>query len=305
MTTPLTRLDLNLLVSLLALLEERNVTRAGLRLHISQPAMSSALARLRRHFGDELLSRCDQGYVLTPLACRLLPVLREMVAMTERIVDTRWEFDPATAQREFSIMVSDYAEMVLGRPFAAAVSERAPTCTVTFLPLPDTHVEDVDTVLRRVDVVVLPHGFRAGYPCVDLFSDGWCALVATTNTAVAERISPQQLTKFPHVALSAAGDVALAAQLLAVDNLELWVQARTPHFLALPFLVEGTDRIALVPRRQAHRLCAAADVRIVDIDPAVPGITEAAWWHPMRESDPGHQWLRAMLAEASGDLTQR
>ncbi|WP_280246075.1 LysR family transcriptional regulator [Nocardia abscessus] len=302
MTTPLTRLDLNLLVSLLALLEERNVTRAGQRLHISQPAMSSALARLRRHFDDELLSRCDHEYVLTPLARRLLPVLREMVAITERIVDTRWEFDPATAHRQFSVMVSDYAEMVLARPFTAVLSERAPMCSVTFLPLPDTHVEDVDTVLRRVDVVVLPHGFHGGYPCLDLFSDGWCVLAATTNIAVADRISPHQLTKFPHAVVSTAGDVALAAQLLAVDNLELWAQTRTPYFLALPFLVEGTDRIALVQRRQARRLCAAADVRIVDIEPTLPGITEAAWWHPMHDADPGHQWLRAVLAEASVEL---
>ncbi|WP_431235999.1 LysR family transcriptional regulator (plasmid) [Mycolicibacterium psychrotolerans] len=304
MSTSLTRLDLNLLVSLLALLEERNVTRAGQRLHISQPAMSSALARLRRHFGDELLSRCEQEYVLTPLASSLLPALREAIAMTERVVDTRWEFDPASARRHFSIMVSDYAELVLATPFAAALSERAPQCSVHFLPLPDARVDDVDAVLRRTDVVVLPHGFHSGYPCLDLFSDGWCVLAASGNTAVAQTITPDQLTKFPHAALNSAGNAALVAQVLAMDNLELWVQATTPHFLALPFLVEGTDRIALVQRRHAQRLCAAAEVRIVPISPSMPRFTEAAWWHPIHDADPGHRWLRTVLADASVELAR-
>jgi DNA-binding transcriptional LysR family regulator len=295
-------MDLNLLVSLLALLEERNVTRAGLRLHISQPTMSSALARLRRHFGDELISRVDQEYVLTPLARRLLPVLREVVAMTERVIDTRWEFDPTSAERQFTVMLSDYAELILAGPFAAALTDLAPQCSVSFLPLPDTHVEDVDAVLRRVDVVILPHGFHRGYPCLDLFSDQWCAIVATTNDAVAGSISPEELMKFPHAALHSAGDVALAAQALAVGNVELRVQAKTSHFLTLPFLVEGTDRIALVQRRHAERVTAAADVRVVEIAPQVPGITEAAWWHPMHDNDPGHQWLRTILADASVQL---
>lgn len=304
-STPLARLDLNLLVSLLALLEERNVTRAGARLHVTQPAMSAALARLRRHFDDELLSRCDQIYVLTPLAQSLLPVLRDNLAMTERIVSMRWEFDPATSSRHFTIMLSDYAQMVLATPLAAAFSPRAPSCVLDLRPLPDTALADTDAVLRRVDAVILPHGFREGYPHLDLFSDSWCVLVANDNNAFGSRISTHDLLKFPHAAIGNAGDVTLAAKLLAIDNVEPWVQVRTPHFLALPFLVQETDRIALVPRRLAQNLCTDARVRIVDIDPALPGLTEAAWWHDVHQADSGHRWLREVMSEAAQELKRR
>lgn len=301
-STALARLDLNLLVSLLALLEERNVTRAGARLHVTQPAMSAALARLRRHFNDELLSRCDQIYVLTPLAQSLLPVLRDNLAMTERIVSMRWEFDPATASRHFTIMMSDYAQMVLATPLAAAFSQQAPSCVLDLLPLPGTEILDADATLRRVDAVVLPHGFREGYPHLDLFSDSWCVLVAEDNDVLGSHISTDDLLKFPHAAIGTAGDVTLAAKLLAIDNVEPWVQVRTPHFLGLPFLVQDTDRIALVQRRLAHNLCASAQVRIVEITPDLPGLTEAAWWHEVHQTDSGHRWLRDVMSEATQQL---
>src|SRR5215831_9988100 len=96
-------IDLNLLTVLSALLEERNVTKAGARLSLSQPTMSGALARLRQHFGDELLARSGREYLLTPLAAGLLPAVQEALCQVERTLSPPSEFDPATSVRRFSI----------------------------------------------------------------------------------------------------------------------------------------------------------------------------------------------------------
>src|SRR5262245_4933192 len=107
------RLDLNLLVALDALLAEQNITRAAERLHLSQSAVSGALARLREHFQDELLVQVGRRMTRTPLAESLAQPVREILAQVQATVERRPGFDPSTSDRQFSIMVSDYVTTVL------------------------------------------------------------------------------------------------------------------------------------------------------------------------------------------------
>src|SRR5438270_4095952 len=123
----LPNLDLNLLLSLDALLEQRGVTRAAQQLGLSQPALSASLARLRRHFGDELLTRVGNEYRLTPLAAHLKPRVRLALEGVERVFTAQPEFDPAQSTREFSVFMSDYAAAVLGSPLAELLGEEAPS----------------------------------------------------------------------------------------------------------------------------------------------------------------------------------
>ncbi len=121
--------DLNLLLPLKALLEEGNVTRAGQRLELSQPAMSAALARLRRRFDDELLVRSGRDYELTPLARDLLPEVQHAVRLMARAMDREDEFDPVTSRRCFRLAMSDYAIAVLHEPLVRLISATAPVPT--------------------------------------------------------------------------------------------------------------------------------------------------------------------------------
>src|SRR5919199_5248961 len=114
----LANLDLNLLLSLDALLEQRSVTRAAQQLGLSQPALSASLARLRRHFGDELLARVGNEYRLTPLAAQLKPRVRLALEGVERAFTAQPEFDPAESTREFAVVMSDYACAVIGNALA-------------------------------------------------------------------------------------------------------------------------------------------------------------------------------------------
>ena len=126
----LREVDANLLLSLHALLEERNLTHAGERMTMSQPAMSGALARLRKHFDDELLVRVGRGFELTPLAERLRPVVDEAVEAAEALLGNQREFDPASSNRRFAVSMSEYAMTVLAEPLTRLLAEQAPGCAV-------------------------------------------------------------------------------------------------------------------------------------------------------------------------------
>ena len=117
---PLSRLDLNLLVSLDALLTERSVTRAAERLHLSQPALSASLARLRTHFNDPILARTGNTYELTPLASRLSEHTAAALDAARRVFESQAEWDPSQSTREFAIYGSDYSLATTGRRLAAA-----------------------------------------------------------------------------------------------------------------------------------------------------------------------------------------
>src|SRR4051812_45004924 len=133
-TMNLRNVDLNLLVVLDALLAERNVSRAGRRLGLSQPAASSSLARLRKMFGDPLLVRQGREFTLTAEAERLVQPVREILNLVERTIEQRPEFDPSTDRRTFSISASDYATLVLLSPFVRAAAAEAPGVTIHVLP---------------------------------------------------------------------------------------------------------------------------------------------------------------------------
>src|SRR5579883_2295229 len=106
-------LDLNLLVALDALLAERNITQAGKRLHLTQSAMSGALARLREYFGDELLAQVGRKMVPTPLGKSLTEPVRNALHNIQATIATKTRFDPATSKRHFKFMMSDYVATVL------------------------------------------------------------------------------------------------------------------------------------------------------------------------------------------------
>ena len=131
----LREVDANLLLSLHALLEERNLTHAGERMTMSQPAMSGALARLRKHFDDELLVRVGRGFELTPLAERLRPVVAEAVEAAEALLGNQREFDPATSNKRFAVSMSEYAMTVLAEPLTRLLAEQAPGCSVALDPI--------------------------------------------------------------------------------------------------------------------------------------------------------------------------
>src|ERR1700722_9936836 len=148
-------IDLNLLVILQALLEEGNVTRAGARLGLPQPAMSNALARLRRHYTDELLLRTGNGYDLTPLARSLLPSVQESARLIGHAFSLGYLGQPPVGDRTFTISLSDYAMALLGEPLLRRVHDLAPTASIQ-MRLATAERTNGDRGLLGYDLLIAP-----------------------------------------------------------------------------------------------------------------------------------------------------
>lgn len=292
-------LDMNALMPLHALLEVRHVTRAAERCHMSQPTMSAYLARLRRYFDDELIVRGAGGYELTPLGHRLLPLVTEVLTAAESVFRTRAGFDPATSERRFVISCSGYATGVIGRPLSARLGNASPTLSVQFLALKDAFGE---RDLLEADLVIAPLRFSVPAESEKLFSDDFVCLLDSANPAVEAEMTRELLSELTHVGVSRRSGTATIAHKL-IDGLE--VRARvamlTDEWANLPWLVQDTNMVALLPRRVAERASRTGSFAIRE----VPGydrarFTESMLWHPTRSADPGLRWLRGELRAALG-----
>lgn len=297
--TSLRNLDLNLLVTLDALLGEQNVTRAAERLGMSQPAVSSALRRLRRHFSDELLARDGNRYELTPLAQQLREPTASVLAVVDRVFGATATFDPENSVREFTVIVSDYAAAVLGNRLAAIAASRAPGVRFRLKAQSHFDVDNAPESLRTVDGMVLPHGFLSDVPSIELYSDSWVLVVSADNPDVGDTITLEQLGQMPWVMTHHRPTAFTpAARQLNMIGIEPDVQIVVETFLPVPLLIAGSPRVALLQRQLASHLSEAVGVRILDCPWDVVPLVEAFWWHPIHRSDPAHAWLRDTLVEA-------
>ena len=298
----LVNLDLNLLVTLDALLAEQNVTRAAARLGVSQPAVSASLAKMRRHFNDDLLTRQGNRYELTPLAVHLAGSTTTALASVRRVFDAAPQFDPSTSDREFTLLVSDYAISVLGEELSRRLASEAPGVQVRFEQNTPAAIDNAQETLRAVDGIVMPPGFLHDVPHIDLYEDTWVLMVSADNDTVGHTVSLEQLAGMPWVMTfhrpTAFTPAAQHLRMLGVDPRPSVV---SESFLATPFLIAGTNRIAMLQRRLALRLTSFG-VRLLEVPFDVVPLAEAFWWHPVHRSDPSHAWLRDLLERAGRSI---
>jgi DNA-binding transcriptional LysR family regulator len=297
----LNSLDLNLVIALRALLEERNVTRAGQRVGLSQPAMSAALGRLRRHFGDDLLSRVGGRYELTALGMALLDRTATACDLLERVFSSQATFDAAREEREFTIIASDYAVAVFGAELARAVHTEAPGVRLRFRQVADV-TENTQALLSTADGMLMPHGVISGFPAVELFGDRWVFLVSADNPEVGDHLAMDHLVRLPWATYQRTYD-APAVRQLSMLGVQPSVEVSAASFLVLPLLVAGTRRIALIQRRLADLLRGTAAVRVLDPPYEAVPLQEALWWHPVHTHDAAHIWLRETAARIGAGLS--
>jgi DNA-binding transcriptional LysR family regulator len=291
----LASLDLNLVVALRALLEERNVTKAGRRIGLSQPAMSAALARLRRHFDDDLLSRTGGHYELTALGLALLDRTATACDLLERVFTSQAGFDPAREEHEFTLIASDYAVAVFGVELARTIHAEAPGIRLRFKQAPTEAIEDTTTLLSTVDGLLMPHGIIRGFPAVDLYRDSWVYIVADDNPEVGEQLTLDDLARLPWVTYQRTYD-APAARQIGLLGIEPRVEISVDSFQLMPLLVAGTHRVALIQERLAERLSGFVPIRVMEPPYNAVPLHEALWWHPVHTHDAAHIWLRETAA---------
>lgn len=294
--------DLNLMVSLDALLQERSVTRAAQRLGLSQPTLSAALGKLRRHFDDELLTRVGNGYELTPLGERLVEQTADALSWTDRVFQTRPSFDPERSEHEFTIVVTDCHLPVFGRVLADLLTEHAPGVRLKFQHSTTQLVHGSTEQLRNVDAIALPQGALASMPSLQLYRDRWVCIVAA-DTADRTALTRDDMATRPWVMAYQHPFASMSPMpRLLAEGVSVRTTISTEDFLAVPYLVAGTDRIGLVPE-QVARLHPRSAVTVADIPFELGHLVESLWWHPVHERDSAHIWLRQMASRAGQLIT--
>lgn len=301
---PLSRLDLNLLTALDALLTEQSVSRAAQRLHLSQPALSASLSRLRTHFDDPLLVRRGNAYDLSPLAVRLADHVSGTLESARRVFEIQSEWNALDSTREFSIYMSDYGMATIAPIASRLAKAEAPGIRFRFLLHNPAIVEDAAARLRYVDGIVIPHGFLTDLPFTDLWHDDWVVVASASHRAAQAGLVFDDLADaewvFTYQTSTAFTSAGRQLQQLGFEpNIEVVVES----FLALPQFVVGTNRLGMVQRATARLIQHFDDVVILEAPFDATPLSNAMWWHPVHAADPAHAWMRETLARAGQSLT--
>jgi DNA-binding transcriptional LysR family regulator len=295
-TRRLRRLDLNLLHSLDALLRERNVSRAAAAVNVSQPVMSSALARLRRHFGDDLLVRDGNGYELTPLARQMRPALAEALGAVARVTDARVVFDPELDVQVTLVCGEVVAALVLPELRARMLADAPSSVLKVVEPGTMRGTSIKDAMTTDVDGVFLPHGWISDLESIDVLDDRWVFVVAADDPTAA--LSLADLNERPWV-IAEVGDQAVARgmQQVLAAGVRPRPQVVVSGSMSMPFFLRGTDRVAVMGRLLVEEMGRLFGIREVPGPFELEALRTAFWWHPSRRNDPTHRWLRSLVAE--------
>ncbi|MFF5799085.1 LysR family transcriptional regulator [Streptomyces albogriseolus] len=292
----LASVNLNLLVPLLALLEERSVTRAAERVGLSQPAMSHALTRMRRMLGDELVVRQGSGVTLTPRAVELLEPLRAALQQTARVVNLP-HFDPATDRRVITVAMTTSTAFVVGPRLARLLAERAPHATLrvrTFtVPTEATFVE------QGVDVVLLSEGHHAPHPRERLYDDRLVVVASADSPPDADALT--LISTQPHIVVDTRRRVFPYAE-LEERGIPYRVGLLSSDYLLVPFLVARAGGVALLRHQVATAMRELSDLRIEEFPFPLPGLGIDMVWNPRLADQPFLEWLRELLLDVAAGL---
>lgn len=289
--------DLALLVSLEALIEENNVTRAAVRLHLSQPAMSAHLARLRDLFGDPLLLPAENGRGMVPTAraLALRAPLQQALQQLRHAVAPPATFDPGTAERTFVIAANDNVTTMFGVDLARQAARqtqgrvRLRFCEAPVAGLAESMEQGgIDLLLGAARM--MPETVKT----VQLSRERYVAAQRTGHPRGTRALTLDQYCNYPHVLVSARGDFrGLIDERLEQLGRTRQVAAVTAHYNIAPQLLQETDYLCTLPERFLSRHQDTLDLFKLPFE--LPDFFIAMGWHPRSHDDPGHRWLRGLL----------
>lgn len=290
------RLDLNLLVAFNALLEERSVSRAAERLNMSQPAMSAALAKLREFFSDDLLVRSGREMIPTAQAAILVKPVTEVLTAISHAMTTRPSFDPATVQREFRLMMSDYIARVAMPELLKILRREAPHVTIEVVASDASMHARIER--REIDLAIAPERFLSpDHPYEPVIEDPYVVVVDPANSAIGGAISIEDYVAADHVVANMSGNRQASFEDWFLQNVDIVrkVVITVPMFSLIPSMIVGTDMIATMHASLAASMAHAYDLRTVQVPDDFPKLQEFAQWHRLSSQDLGLIWLRGKL----------
>ena len=302
----LNRLDLNLLIALDALLTERSITRAAERLSLTPSALSSALARLRDYFDDELLVQVGRKMEPTPRADGLHDAVRDVLVRIDSTIATQPSFDPASSDRSFRLFLSDYTQMVLAPHLLALAAEQRCKARFKFLP----QVTNPQRSLERgeADLLIIPRGFTSpDHPQEVLYEEGFDCVLWEGSALAQGEFSFERYMAASHVVMQPPDGIGESFEAWFVKRYGITrrVAVTTYSFATLPALVSGTDFVATVHARLARLFVGHWPLALRTPPLPMEHMQQSVQWHKYRTQDPGLTWLRALLKVAVERMDRR
>ncbi|MET0238893.1 MAG: LysR substrate-binding domain-containing protein [Sphingobium sp.] len=300
------RYDLNLLPIFIALMEERSVTRAAERMGMTQPALSNALSRLRAMLQDPLFVRERYGIQPTPIALELAPGIAEALARLDDAVLGQQDFDPAKAERLFTIAPNGYVEFVLTPMIVARLQEVAPGITLRLTPfgndLAETGVTSGTTAMVIGRIVDPPDNLVVQH----LMDESLACVVRADHPQIADSISREQFERLRHVNVMPPGRLRAGLfQALAQQSLKRDVAISVTNFFAVAEMIAVTDHVATLPTLICRRLAHDPRLKILPAPVDLGSFPVEMAWHVRYRHDPAHRWLRSLVADVTRQIAAR
>lgn len=300
--TDLRGLDLNLLVTLQNLLEDRNISAVARRMNLSQPAVSNALRRLRSAFDDELFVRTAQGMQPTPLAERLAEPVAEALALVSSMLEVRDAFDPASSQRRFTLALSDVGEMHFMPALVALCARQAPGVRLDVVRLAGSELRRA-MESARVDLAVgVFEALGSGFFQRLLFRQGYLTLFRHGHPLALALGQREVFLQAQHVIVTQAAPYGQINDALRRAGLNLAEHFSVPHFGAVPFIVAESDLLATVPWRLAEAVASRFGLQTLAPPVRMPLLQTHLFWTRRLHRDAGHQWLREQIVQQFASL---
>jgi DNA-binding transcriptional LysR family regulator len=300
--------DLNLLLAFESLMIERNVTRAAQRSGLSQPAMSNALARLRRTFDDPLLVRTPEGMKPTPVAQSLIVSVRTALDELRAAFEEKPTFDAATSHRTFRLLTNDYVEIVLLAPLIKEIHQKASGITLKIdrprslfqPPVSSSLADSFDLAIGFFpDALSLDTNLRSEL----LWQESNVCITRANHPSIRGKLSLRQFASAHHVAVFYKSEgTGIIDSLLEQNGYSRRSVVLVPHFASVAFMVEDSDLIATMPERLALQFNKRLKLQLLPVPIAIPPFRMMMLWHERNHADPAHLWLRNLVAKTAAKL---
>ena len=295
-------MDLNLLVTLEALLAEQNVTKAANRLHLSQPAVSAQLSRLRDLFDDPLLIPAQRGMTPTAKALELLDPLRHALDQVRAALAEHRHFDPGNAKLTLAIACTDYLQAVVARPLVVALRKQAPGVRIALRHLDPPQLE-AQMVRGDVDLALMtPEHGPGSLRARRLFDERYVLIGRKRHPGLRRGLTVEEFARLDHVIVSLRGGdfTTPVDDGLAALSYQRNVVLSAASFLIVPEIVSHSNFVALVPERLVRDR--RDELKIVECPFPVPGFTVSMLWHERNHGHSGQRWVRETVMEVTGSL---
>jgi len=295
-------IDLNLLVVFNQLLVERRVSKVAENLDLTQPAVSNALARLRKLLGDELFLRTPAGMEPTPFADQLAESVTYALGMIHSAINQRTSFDPHSSTRSFTIGMTDIGEIYFLPALMDRLRQEAPGVSLSTVRNTAVNLKD-EMEAGKVDLAIglLPQ-LKAGFFQRRLFRQRYVCLFRKGHRLDKKKISLAEFSSAEHLVVVSAGTGhGKVDELLKRSGVDRNIRLTVPHFVGVGHILQATDLVATVPERLAQRLIGPFGLACVGHPATLPEVAINVFWHAKYHKEPANQWLRSLVFDTFVD----